>query len=281
MKWSVIGHERQKKIFSRILASGSFAHAYLFSGPAMVGKRSFALEFIAVDHREAVPGSQDPYLTVVSHGERDSIPIDDIRELRRALSLTAPSGIRRFIVIDDAERMTHEASNALLKILEEPPSDVVFVLISSQPGSLPDTVRSRCHEVKFSSVSEHDSATFIAERKIPVSLRNDMLILAAGRPGLVVSLMEKNTLEQAVADSKALDLRLKDGIAERLVWAKELAARDDLESVVVGWIAVQRRAMGTDNASPVRLHALLELQETLGNPSLNARLAVEHFLLTV
>ncbi|HXV26619.1 MAG TPA: AAA family ATPase [Candidatus Paceibacterota bacterium] len=280
MKWSVIGHEKQKVYFADILKTGRFAHAYLFTGPEMVGKRTFATELISAAHGGAVVGVSDPYAVRVGAPDRTTIEIEeDIRPLRSALHLRPPSGVRLFVIMDDADRMSRESANALLKLLEEPPAYVTFMLITARPAELPATVRSRCHQVRFAAAADSAVADDVG-RKLPAKSRDALVALAGGRIGWVRRVLRDDAAEEIIASGAELDQRLGQGVAERLAWAKAVADRDDRRELVGHWLAYSRPRLASEPGLSRRLHGLLELYDMLGQPQFNARLAVEHFLLT-
>jgi DNA polymerase-3 subunit delta' len=144
-----------KRLLRAALADDAPAHAYLFHGPRGVGKRRAALAFAA-----ELIGSQD---RVLRHAHPDVYPLEpigdqirigDIRELRHDLHMRPFEAQRRVYLIYDADTMNEDAADALLKDLEEPPPYAVMVLVASDLGPIPETIRSRCQLVPFRRLSE-------------------------------------------------------------------------------------------------------------------------------
>lgn len=147
-------------VLGSALSSGQISHAYLFQGPGGSGKRSvaaaFAAELLAMGLDDAAGIRQramrrsHPDLTWVSPRGVHAILVDDIRQqVVGAASLRPFESKRRVFVIEQAELMNDEASNALLMTLEEPPGYAHLILTSSAPERLLATVRSRCQAVRF------------------------------------------------------------------------------------------------------------------------------------
>jgi DNA polymerase III subunit delta' len=143
-----------KRLLAAALADGP-AHAYLFHGPAGVGKRrtavAFASELLAGDPRVERRSHPDVY---VLEPLGDQIRIDAVRELRRDLHMRPFEAQRRIYLVFGAHLLNDEAADALLKDLEEPPDYAVIVLVADELGPLPETIRSRCQPVPFRRLSE-------------------------------------------------------------------------------------------------------------------------------
>jgi DNA polymerase-3 subunit delta' len=115
-----------------------------------------------------------------------TIRIEQVRELERTAALAPLEGGRKVFVLDDAERMTLPAAQALLKTLEEPPPRTHLVLIMANPRALPPTVLSRCQRVRFQPLGEADTARLLEGGGIPPAAVGSLARLAQGRPGLVL-----------------------------------------------------------------------------------------------
>ena len=160
----------------RSVKAGRIAHAFLLSGPHGVGKKSCAqlLAQAILCISENAPCGECPQCRQVAEGvhpdvhviEPDgrSVKIDQIRELRRQIALKPFSGGRHIVIIHQADRMTTEAQNALLKSLEEPEGGTVFFLVTEQQGSMLQTIVSRCRPVRLFPLSGGACARALEDR---------------------------------------------------------------------------------------------------------------------
>lgn len=205
MSWSdVYGHEWQKDFFRRILHSRRVAHAYLFFGPSQIGKETFALEvaktLLCLAPRDGESCEQcrscalfhaqsHPDLVVLS--SPDSIKIDQVREFVKVLSLKNILSPFKVGIVTGVERLTEEASNCLLKTIEEPPAGSVLFLTTSMLHALLPTVVSRVQLVEFSSLPEEEVKRFLVERKrMPEREARKIASLAAGSIGRALEILE-------------------------------------------------------------------------------------------
>jgi len=152
-----------RESLSKILKSGKIPHAFLFSGPKGTGKTSAARILAKVVNCEkprvkGIPCNKCDQCKSITNGNNIDVieldaasnrGIDDIRALREAVKLSAAKARKKVYIIDEAHMLTLEASNALLKTLEEPPSHVIFILATTNPEKLISTIRSRTTNINF------------------------------------------------------------------------------------------------------------------------------------
>lgn len=171
---NIIGHKSQIEQIVRTFEQGRLPNAYLFAGPHGIGKRLVASTFASLiackgdDLRPCgacvacmkVAKNIHPDIFVIEP-EKDSIKIDQIRELQGKLQLFPLEAPAKLAIIDGAEIMTESAANSLLKILEEPPQATHFILVTSSEHRLLPTIRSRCRTVRFLPLSNETIANHL------------------------------------------------------------------------------------------------------------------------
>ena len=243
MSQTATRHNSNRKYFEGLVKNSMLAHAYLFSGPEGAGKKDFAYDLFRIINDRDPEGDPDfKLITPRVEDDETKIYIEDIRDLKTFLSFKAYTGPYKFVVINDADRLTSEASNSILKSLEEPTPFSVLVLVSSKPKLLLPTILSRCETVRF---------------------------LAAG-----VQELDKETLKAIEEFRRAAKL----GIPARLKYAEQLYKEGDYQKLVVGLI---HWLHGKGNHNTKVLKGLLQLNQLVSQPQYNHRLAIENFLINL
>ena len=161
----VIGQEYVTRTLQNSLRSGNYAHAFLFAGPRGTGKTSTARILAKALNCEEGPTPnpcnrcascqaiiEGTSVDVVEIDAASNRGIDDIRELRERVLFSPAAARMKVYILDEAHMITTPAFNALLKMLEEPPAHVIFVLATTEPHKMPPTILSRCQRLDFRSV---------------------------------------------------------------------------------------------------------------------------------
>lgn len=249
--WGVIGHAPALAALERALSSERPAHAWLFSGPEGVGKRSAAIEFAAAlnctgskkpcgecrDCRDTLAGRHADVEVVApggicdepehrEHSDSRDLRICQVRRLERVLSLSPYAGARRVAIVDAADTLRAEAANAFLKTLEEPPPGSVIVLLAEREERLPETVLSRCQRVAFRPLPRATVLQALRERGETPAQAEAIAAAAGGRIGWALRALADPSLLAERAQMLDEVVRLAHaGRVERFVWAREAASR--------------------------------------------------------
>jgi len=256
----IVGQHRAVELFTSAWSSRRLHHAWLLAGPKGVGKATFARMAATRVLAEAagpaveLPGLETPpehpvtrLLAAGSHpdfrhlerlerptgGLARNISVDQVRSLGDLLSVTPSLSPWRAMVIDSVDDLEASAANALLKMLEEPPANTLFFLVSHAPGRLLPTIRSRCRRLDFGRLSG-DAMTSLLSRVIPHENSSRIAQLAEFANGSIGRALDIAALDLAPLESEALAI-LRSGDPDN-------ARRSKLASAVGGKAAADRYA---------------------------------------
>jgi DNA polymerase-3 subunit delta' len=205
----ILGHEARVEEFRRAIQRARLAHAYLFSGPRGVGKRTFAVELAKALLCEASPpgvlepcdrcpacvqveaGTHPDYSLAARPPEAQDFPIEQMREICQSFALKSARGRGRVVILDDADDLNEAAANCFLKTLEEPPPRSVLILIGSSPERQLSTIVSRCQVVGFAPLSAPLVDAVLAAQGIQDSnLRARLVRVSSGSPGKALDMAD-------------------------------------------------------------------------------------------
>ncbi|MBK0398499.1 DNA polymerase III subunit delta' [Limibaculum sp. M0105] len=296
----LIGQGPAERAFLDVWRAGRLHHAWLLRGPRGIGKATLAYRIAraliaaptddagpslfggdaaigpsvpdTLDPPDACPvltrirAGAEPRLAVLRRGLNDKsrpysvIRIDEVRDLRRFLGLSAADGGWRAVVVDAADEMNVQAQNAILKMLEEPPARTAFLLVSHSPAALLPTIRSRCRTLDLAPLSPADLAAALEAAGAPVDPSGQAALaeLAGGSVGAALRLLEGDGLElcqrviAALSGGGCVDrtalIALADAVGARGAETRYALALD-LIIVVAGRLA--RHAAGITPAAEV------------------------------
>ncbi len=217
----LVGHDGAMAELAAAARSGRLPHAWLIWGPRGVGKATLAFRFarhllagarggddlaLDPDHpvfRRVASGGHPDLLTVERGYDekkerwRTEIVVDEVRRIGDFVHLTAAEGGWRVIVVDSVDDMKKSAANALLKVLEEPPSRTVLLLVSHAPGQLLPTIRSRCRRLALGPLSQAAVVGLLRRYRpeLPDADAATLARLGEGSIGRALELAEEGGLE--------------------------------------------------------------------------------------
>jgi DNA polymerase-3 subunit delta' len=195
---SLIGNEKIKRLLKRAVAEGRIGQSLIMAGPRGVGKSRFALalaQALNCERPEAgdacgvcvpcrkIAASEHLDVQAISP-DGNFIKVDQVRKIADEAEFRPFEGRRRVSIIDEADRLNLQAANSILKILEEPPETSLFVLVTSKPYALLETIRSRCQMLSFAPLAAGElEAHLAANYKRPVDENRLLARLARGSIG--------------------------------------------------------------------------------------------------
>ena len=254
----LVGHEAIRSRLGRSARAGTLHHAYLFEGPAGLGKRRVADWLVAYTNCEqpdsapcgrcrtcqSIAAGTHPDVLVLGPDPKRATPIirvDDVREVVRQAGYHRFGSRRRFILVDPADAMQDSAANALLKTLEEPPEGTGFILIVSSARALLPTIQSRCQVVRFGAVELPNLERWLVEAGHEPTLASLAAAASLGCPGRALDLADGGLERRREAREVVLGM-LRSSLPEMFAQTESALAkkraRADWLPVVDGWFDV-------------------------------------------
>ncbi len=196
---NIIGNDKIKEYLETAISTGEISHSYMFVGISGIGKSLFAREFakkiICTDEASLVKfdaNSNPDYVEIEPEGK--TIKIEQIRNIQTKIAEKPIVSQKKVYVINDADSMSEEAQNCLLKTLEEPPEYAIIILVASNESNLLATIKSRCVIVNFTRLTNEQLKKYLKD--VP----NDILSLLGG------SLERVNKIEQIKQEFEELEI---------------------------------------------------------------------------
>lgn len=249
----IIGHSRLKEQFARLIDEDRIPHAMIFAGPAGIGKTLMAIAVasalvgrrvfpdLASREGEAVAGDKDDAFYLAPMGAM--LKVDQFRQLQGELALQGEAGRRRVCIIDHVETMNTEFANRMLKILEEPPSGVCFILITDQPDLLLPTIISRCARFTFDPVGDDEMRQGLRRLRGDGENWDEAILWGGGIVRTVLSYLDGQGTDKAHFALDFLTTTAKHACPYAKWLALSAALTDRETTEILGWISLFLRDM--------------------------------------
>ena len=216
----ITGHEILKQHFNKAIVTGNVSHAYILSGEAGMGKKSlanaFALSLLCEKQgsepcmechacKQVISGNH-PDIIYVSHEKPASIGVDDIRvQINDTIMIKPYSSAHKIYIVDEAEKMTIQAQNALLKTIEEPPAYATIMLLTTNQELFLPTILSRCIQLKLKPLLDSTVRAYLTDHCHVSEARTEIYAaFARGNLGKAIHLAESEDFQ--VLYKEVLDL---------------------------------------------------------------------------
>ena len=219
---TILGNEKNKQILQKSIQNNTISHSYMFVGIQGIGKKIIAKEFaknILCLNQENKNGNtnctcksciefetnNNPDFSIIEP-DGNSIKIEQIRELQKRIQEKPIISNSKVYIIDNADMMTQEAQNCLLKTLEEPPEYATIILIGSNENLFLTTIKSRCMILHFEPISKKKKKKYLQNELEISNIDDEMLDIFQGSIGKAIALKDKKEeYEKIIAFVENLD----------------------------------------------------------------------------
>lgn len=222
----IIGQEQIKEHLQNAITAGKVSHAYIINGEKSSGKEFIAKVFamaLQCEKKEEEPcqechsckqalSDNHPDIVRVTHEKPNTISVDDIRaQVNNDVAIKPYSGSYKIYIINEAEKMTPQAQNAILKTLEEPPEYAVILLLTTNVNSLLPTILSRCVVLNMKPVADELVKKYLMEQlQVPDYKAEVCVAFARGNIGKAKALASSEDFENVKAEALSLLKYIKD-----------------------------------------------------------------------
>lgn len=235
----ILGHEMIKEHFQKAIEAQKVSHAYILAGEAGMGRKSLANAFVLTllcEKGKSQPcmechackqvlSGNHPDLIYVRHEKPNSIGVDDIRDqINDTIMIRPYSSYYKIYIVDEAEKMTVQAQNALLKTIEEPPSYAVILLLTTNPDGFLPTILSRCVQLKLRPLPDFVVKSYLTESMgVPPSEAELYAAFSRGNLGKAIKLAGSEEFRLMYDEVLHLLKHMKDmDISELLDYIRKL-----------------------------------------------------------
>ena len=290
--WNLTGHEWAVDMLKKHVTNGTTRHAYLFSGPPGLGRRTLALRFAQALNCQTpiatgipcetcrdckqIQAMQHADLSVVqADSEGGTLKVDQIREVRKTLTYKPYQSKYRVALFLRFHEANDNAANALLKTLEEAPSYAVLILTADNPEQLLPTILSRCEVLRLRPLKIEEVKRDLEDRGVETGRAKLIAHISGGRPGYARRLVEDNQLlekrEERLNDLLAM---LPASRVEKFKYAEQLSKdKDGMRQTILFWLTYWRDVMlrTAEAASPlVNVDRNLEIEDIAARMDLSS-----------
>ncbi len=291
-----IGNQHIIDLFKK-LKREDLNHAYLFSGKKGVGKFTFVknlVKSLQCQNRETLNPcdscasckqiENNCHVNTIILENPEKISIKQIREIQKKINLKSKDDQLKFCIIDNAEQLTIEAANSLLKTLEEPPTNSIFILITQTQENLPSTIISRCQKIKFKPVPKKEMEEKITETFPEKEINSEMINHADGAPGKLITLLTNQEIkDDRQQQNDLLNNFINSSIAQRFQINNQLSKKSwhEIKDILELWLSIINSKLRNQDISKtdkgnllITTKALLEIKRKT-HYNLNKRVTLD------
>ncbi len=294
MNLKIKGNIKNRNDLEKIVQSKNVLHSYLFIGREGIGKKEIAKEFakkiLCIDSKKdecncksctCFISNNHPDMQIINK-ESETIKIAQIREFIKSVYEKPILSEKKIFIINDADKMTKEAQNSLLKTLEEPPEYIVIILIASNADMLLTTIKSRCTKIAFEKLTTNEIKEILAEKNIPVdNIPEKMYNLFDGSIEKAIKILENKEIYEKI-EKLVNSLIEKTDKIDFLTKNKEIFIKEEIYGILE-YLSVNLFYLGKTQKNTRYLNCVKHVQETINHLKSNSNfdMSIDYMLFEI
>ena len=285
----IIGNEQIKKELERAILENKVSHSYMFVGIEGIGKQIIAKEFarivLCTNEQEKGCHQCKSCIEFMSHNHPDflylepdgnSIKIEQIRYLQRKIQEKPIISDRKVYIINDADKMTTESQNCLLKTLEEPPEYSTIILIGSNENAFLNTIKSRCMKIAFQPIEDQYIKQYMEETYGMTNISSNMLEAFQGSIGKAIILKDKK--EQYESIENMIEKLDKTDMTELIKLGEPLYQSKDEIINILDYINIVLLRLAKENTQYANCIDIIENTKKRLNQNANYDMCIDNMI---
>ena len=285
---NILGNEKNKDILEKSIKLNKTSHSYIFWGIEGIGKCLIAKEFaktllcLQKSQEECTcksciefDGNNNPDFQLIEPNE-GKVKIEQIREMQRKVAEKPIISSKKVYIIDNADTMTTEAQNCLLKTLEEPPEYITIILICSNEDNLLSTIKSRCTRMHFEPIKDEEVERYIRQNYPEEKLSENIIKLAQGSIGKAIKLNSSQNIYENI-EKILLEMPKKD-LIEIIQMSEEIYKSKEEISSILEYMNVLLLRLSKQNIKYIKCIEIVEETKKRLKANSNYDMSIDNLL---
>ena len=284
---NILGNQKNKNILEKSIKLNKYSHSYVFWGIEGIGKKIFAKEFakriLCLTQEEdckcksciEIDSNNNPDFQLIEPNE-SKVKIEQIREMQRKVAEKPIISDKKVYIIDNADTMTTEAQNCLLKTLEEPPEYITIILICTNEDNLLSTIKSRCTRMCFEPINIEEIKRYVKKNYPEEEISDNIIKLSQGSIGKTIKLNQNKNIYENI-EKIFLNMQSKD-LIEIVEMSEEIYKAKEEISSILDYMNVILLKLSKQNIKYIRCIEIVEQTKKRLKANSNYDMCIDNLL---
>ena len=284
---NILGNQKNKTILEKSIETNKTSHSYIFWGIEGIGKKIIAKEFakriLCLNNQEncncksciEIESNNNPDFQLIEPND-GKVKIEQIREMQRKVAEKPIISNKKVYIIDNADTMTTEAQNCLLKTLEEPPEYITIILVCTNEDNLLSTIKSRCTRMHFDSIDIEEVKKYLKQNYPGQEISENIINLSQGSIGKAIKLNENKNIYENI-EKILLSMQNKD-IIEIVQMSEEIYKTKEEINSILDYMNVILLKLSKQNIKYIRCIQIVEQTKKRLKANSNYDMCIDNLL---